>query len=526
MTLNSTGLAIGSALPSANLQVSGNALVTHSLAVGGSSLSSSNLNVNGSMGMSVGNISTNTLIPEHSFILANTASGNLTVYLPSANICAGRLVTIKKASTSYDLTIMPMLKNTIDGNVSLGLKSLSDTLPYASLMSSGSNWHILGVTSSAVKTVLPGFTSTWKTDNAGTSASDQITLPLNGTQNFTVYWGDGSSNTITSSSDAAKTHTYSSAGVYQVRIVGSQVRFYFNNTGDKLKILDISQWDTVYRFSDRDFYGCANLTISATDIPDISGTISFRYTFTSCSNLKSLPFMPFWDVSKITNFYRTFMGCSQFNENLSSWVVSSATDMTDMFNGCTSFNQDISSWNVSNVTTMIGLFSGCTSFNQDISSWNASNVTSMGTMFKDCSIFNRNISTWNVSKVTAMNEIFNGCIQFNQDLSSWDVSSVTTFYRAFLGCSAFKQNLSAWNLTSLNPANTTDFFKNVDLNNPDSTSSTANYDALLVSWAGKTLPSGLSINFGTSKYSAAGNVGRVILTGTKGWTITDGGFKP
>ena len=433
MTLNSTGLAIGSALPSANLLVSGNALVTHSLAVGGSSLSSSNLNVNGSMGMSVGTISTNTLIPEHSFILANTATGNLTVYLPSANICAGRLVTIKKASTSYDLTIMPMLKNTIDGNVSLGLKSLSDTLPYASLMSSGSNWHILGVTSSAVKTVLPGFISTWKTDNAGTSASDQIRLPLGGTQNFTVFWGDGSSNVISGAINSGNTHTYSSAGVYQVRIVGIVSGWKFQSGGDCLKLLDISQWDG-FKFTSQAlsmFQGCTNLTISATDFPDISAIgPGFNQTFAQCSSLTSAPFMAFW----------------------------------------------------------------------------------------------------NLSGITTMNQMFLGCTNFNQDLSSWDVSSVTSFYRAFSGCSAFKQDISAWNPASLIPgpfgSNGTDFFANVDINNPNSTTSTANYDALLVSWAGKTLQSGLSINFGTSKYSAAGNVGRVILTGTKGWTITDGGFKP
>jgi len=46
---------------------------------------------------------------------------------------------------------------------------------------------------------LAGFVTTWKTDNADASNDDQITLPLvsNGSYDFTVYWGDGASGTIT-----------------------------------------------------------------------------------------------------------------------------------------------------------------------------------------------------------------------------------------------------------------------------------------------------------------------------------------
>jgi hypothetical protein len=39
-----------------------------------------------------------------------------------------------------------------------------------------------------------------------------------------------------------------------------------------------------------------------------------------------------------------------------------------------------------------------------------------------------------------------------------------------------------------------------------------------------TVQSSLNISFGTAKYSAAGVAGRNYLTGTKLWTITDGGL--
>ena len=61
---------------------------------------------------------------------------------------------------------------------------------------------------------MSAFISEWKTDNAGTSNDDQITLPLvsSGTYDFTVDWGDGTQDTITSHDQAEVTHTYSAAG--------------------------------------------------------------------------------------------------------------------------------------------------------------------------------------------------------------------------------------------------------------------------------------------------------------------------
>ena len=151
----------------------------------------------------------------------------------------------------------------------------------------------------------------------------------------------------------------------------------------------------------------------------------------------------------------------------------------------------------------------------------------MSATFKECSAFNQDISSWNMSLVTGMSETFNGCLAFNQNISSWDVSKVTGMYRMFNGCTAFKQNLSSWNLASITSASTiTQLFNGVDLNSPNSATNTDNYDALLNGWAAKNLSSNVTINFGSSKFSAAGNVGREILKVNKGWNITDAGLKP
>jgi hypothetical protein len=52
-----------------------------------------------------------------------------------------------------------------------------------------------------------------------------------------------------------------------------------------------------------------------------------------------------------------------------------------------------------------------------------------------------------------------------------------------------------------------------------------NYDSLLNGWAsyGSSLQSGVNCDFGSSKYGPSAAASRTYLTGTKGWTINDGG---
>ena len=59
------------------------------------------------------------------------------------------------------------------------------------------------------------FITVWDTTKQGASNSDQISLPLitDGNYNFTVDWGDGNQDTITSYNQNEVTHTYSNSGM-------------------------------------------------------------------------------------------------------------------------------------------------------------------------------------------------------------------------------------------------------------------------------------------------------------------------
>jgi hypothetical protein len=85
----------------------------------------------------------------------------------------------------------------------------------------------------------------------------------------------------------------------------------------------------------------------------------------------------------------------------------------------------------------------------------------------------------------------------------------------FWDASQFNQPIKDWNITGVTTAE--NFFTS------GSQYSTANYDDILNTWSQKNVKSGVTINFASIRYSAAGAAGRATLVNTYGWTITDGG---
>ncbi|MCJ8312083.1 MAG: BspA family leucine-rich repeat surface protein [Pseudomonadales bacterium] len=389
------------------------------------------------------------------------------------------------------------------------------------------------------------FITTWKTDNEGGSDDNQIKIPENSinesyTYDYTVDWGDG---LIDNNVTGEITHTYAQPGTYTVAITGVFPRFYFykhSDIADAKKLLSIEQWgDNRWQSMNSAFYGCENLQLNATDVPDFSLVQSMRFMFEDASSINqdisswdvsSVTNMDWmfsgadsfnqnissWDVSNVTSMRATFDGAENFNQNLSSWNVSSVSNMTSVFANAVNFNQDISNWDVSNVTNMWGMFNNAENFNQDLSSWDVSSVTDMTGMFNNAKSFNQDISNWNVSSVTNMAAIFFNALNFNQDISNWDVSLVTQMWSMFSGAESFDQNLSSWNVSSVIDMH--DMFEYITL-------STANYDALLVSWSSKMLNSDVTFDGGNSLYTPDGSAqtARATLIDTFGWTITDGG---
>lgn len=340
------------------------------------------------------------------------------------------------------------------------------------------------------------FEFTVQTDNAGTSAANQFTIPITSATPYDIQTSDG--QTITGATGAT-TLTFPSAGTYTIKITESCNGWSFNNGGDKLKLLNISNWGVFAMTLGGAFFGASNMTCSATDAPINQPTTMYR-AFYNCTNFNGA--IGNWDVSAVTSFtqflaYTQFnqplanwsikttgtvsmsymFWLSPFNQDISGWDTSAVTDMSFMFDSNTAFNQDISGWNVSSVTNFTNMFKGASAFdyplnswdvssatnmygmfgtstyNHPLDSWNVSNVTNMALMFNRNPAFNQDLNSWDVSNVTNMNQMFSNLYgslgQFNGNITSWDTSSVTNMKNMFNTQGVFNQDISGWDVSSV-----------------------------------------------------------------------------
>ena len=104
---------------------------------------------------------------------------------------------------------------------------------------------------------------------------------------------------------------------------------------------------------------------------------------------------------------------------------------------------------------------------------------------------------WDLNNTGTVNmlNMFNGAsVVFNQPIGNWDVRAVTNFTNFMANASPAKY-------------------------------SSSNMDAIYNGWSTRPVVSGLTITFGTAKYTAAASAGRAILIGApNNWVITDGGI--
>ncbi len=261
------------------------------------------------------------------------------------------------------------------------------------------------------------------------STNLDITLPLYGNVNVTVYWDENNLTMFdTYNTIGNKTHTYSIPGTYIVKITGTLTRFgnsvSYTNSSNLIRVLN---------------FGSVGLT-------SLSGA------FYNAINLIEVPItIP----TTITNLSYTFYGASSFNQDISNWNVLNVTNMSYMFANATNFNQSINYWKTNNVTTMEGMFKNATNFNQDISykisdrSWNILKVTNISYMFNNATNFNKNIGNWSVSNITNMSHLFNNSSSFNQNIGKWNTSKVINMSYMFANTSNFNQNISLWDTSNV-----------------------------------------------------------------------------
>jgi surface protein len=360
------------------------------------------------------------------------------------------------------------------------------------------------------------FVSTWNI------SSGAFELPLKDYANITIDWGDGTSTTHTNA--IFPTHTYTSSDTFTITIAVNDLKkdigsMYMNgNHASRAMIQDVSNWgEGIWNSFSSAFEGARNLTVSATDEPDLSATTSMKKAFRNCfslvgttlndwdvSTITTTEFMfsgnfysenfvndlkiitetvndymifnadiSGWNTAAVTNIHGMFDQCKVFNvagtQDLSIWNTAAVKDMRDTFRDAEKFNGDISTWNTTNVTLMAGLFNGARSFNGDISSWNTANVSNMMFMFNNAVKFNGDISNWDTAKVTNMDRMFTNAQEFNQNINtlgkSWNTSAVASMQRMFQGALKFNGAITNWDTAKI--TNMSGMFTNAQAFNQD-----------------------------------------------------------
>ena len=430
------------------------------------------------------------------------------------------------------------------------------------------------------------FITTWKTDNPGVSANNQITIPTYGSgYNYTVSWGDGN---VDLGVTGDITHTYVNVGTYVVTITGDFPQIYFANGGDKQKILSVDQWGVLpWRSMENAFFGATYLVLNAVDIPNLSGVTDMGRMFQGVTAMNqninnwdvstvidmnnvfngatsfNQP-LNMWNVSNATLMYSMFNGATLFNQPLNTWDVADVTDMSNMFFGATSFNQPLNTWDVSNVATLNGMF-GATSFNQPLNAWDVSGALSIAGMFYNNTSFNQPLNMWNVSNTSYMYSLFEGATSFNQPLNNWNMAaaisigsmfrnatsfnqaldtwntgSVTNMSGMFEGATSFNQSLDFWDVTLVTDMsymfqNATAFNQDVSIWDVSSvftmeemftgvTLSEQNYSFMLMAWSALPVQANVIFSGGNSQYCLPAVSPKSDLISNYYWTITDGGI--
>ena len=243
-----------------------------------------------------------------------------------------------------------------------------------------------------------GFITTWTT----TTDNESITIPTHPdeTYNYSVSWGDGSG--VFLGNTGSVTHAYTNPGTYTVTISGAFPRVYFNNGGDVDKIQSIEIWGVNIQWTSMEnaFYGCSNLVLNATDIPDLSNATSTR---------------------------RMFQGATALVDNggeIENWNMNTITDISHMFRDAILFNAPIKNWNTSNIQVFSRALQGTLAFDQNIGYWDISSATSMQALLANAGIsttnYDHTLVAW--SNLTANETQIPSAITFNGGNSTFCLS--------------------------------------------------------------------------------------------------------
>ena len=341
----------------------------------------------------------------------------------------------------------------------------------------------------AVPAVDNDFVIRVKTDNAGTSGSNQFTIPtLLGGYDYSVTTSEQSLTGQTGS----VTLEWAVSGTYEIRISGNFPRIHFNNGGDKLKLIEILNfgnvgWTSLGDGNGGSFFGCSNMDISRTATGDFTNVTSVRNGFRNCTSLTNFPAI---DMPSASLLNGAWQGCT----SLASFPLidlSSATNIGDFNNGA---------------------WQGCTALTS-FPSINFASVLDAKDAWRDCSL--SSFGTVLLPLVTDVRGAWR-----NNNLNTFpalDLPNATNFGGYNLGAwqgNGIISSFATRNFYAM--TNGQNCFQGTTLPTPD-------YSDILITQRANNSNNNVTFHGGSSTYNTSGGVARGELASIQLWNITDGG---
>lgn len=223
----------------------------------------------------------------------------------------------------------------------------------------------------------------WELEVTTTAINQNMTIGFDNPVDVYIDWGDDIDE-ITNLTSI--THTYSTAGVYTLKIRGkaSRIHFYNDDAGERL-------------------------TAILSRVRGIEGITSFENTFRSCNNLTSIPSGLFDNNTQVTNFNFTFMWCTELTAIPSGLFDKNVmvTDFISTFNFC---------------SNLMSIPAGLFDHNTQVKNFNSTFFSCSSLTSIPSGLFDKNTEVISFSQTFAMsgvNSIPGGLFDYNTNVESF-----------------------------------------------------------------------------------------------------------
>ena len=194
---------------------------------------------------------------------------------------------------------------------------------------------------------------------------------------------------------------------------------------EQVTILSYGGTSLYQLFYQKTFLKSVNISYDVT-----AAVTSMTQMFSNCFSLQTVPL---FNTANVTSMGSTFSACNSL-QTVPLFNTAKVIDMSSMFLSCFSL-QTVPLFNTAKVTNMSQMFSSCDSL-KAVPLFNTTNVTNMGNMFNGCRSL-KTVPLFNTAKVTNMSSMFyNGTAL--ETVPLFNTANVNTMASMFVSCDSLE----------------------------------------------------------------------------------------